>query len=68
MDEADLVIWACGYETNSIPMADSKGEAFQLSKQQEICCQVDVDKNCRIYLADGGHVLTRAFGSGIGYP
>ena len=27
-----------------------------------------MDKLCRPYLADGRHVLTKMFGSGIGYP
>ena len=30
--------------------------------------QYDVDDDCRLYTADGKHVLARVFGAGIAYP
>ena len=31
VEEADLVIWACGYQTNKIPVRDADGREIGLS-------------------------------------
>lgn len=66
MKEADLVIWACGYQTNQIPIKDVDGTQLVLS-QRRMHTQYDVDSKCRICLSDGS-ILTKVFGSGIAYP
>jgi len=64
--DADLVFWACGYQTNKIPIKDSDGKELHL--QQNIPhTQYDVDGKCRICVGDGS-LLTKTFGSGIAYP
>jgi len=64
--EADLVIWACGYQTNKIPIKDHEGKEVVLS-QRVAHTQVDVDGKCRMCVADGS-LLTKSFGTGLAYP
>lgn len=33
IDEADLVIWACGYQTNKIPIKDQEGREVIMSQK-----------------------------------
>ena len=63
---ADLVIWACGYQTNKIPIKDHEGKEISLS-QRVALTQYDVDGKCRICVSDGS-LLTKAFGTGLAYP
>lgn len=61
-----MVIWACGYKTNRIPIRDHEGKEIGLS-QNVPNTQYDIDNKCRLKCADGS-VLTKAFGIGIAYP
>lgn len=45
MDEAAVVIWSCGYQTNAIPVRDVDGEDIRL---QYSFGQVEVDDNARV--------------------
>lgn len=63
---ADLVIWACGYETNKIPIKDHEGKEIPLMRKITNA-QFDVDGKMRVCAADGS-ILTKTFGSGIAYP
>ena len=45
MDEAAVIIWACGYSTNSIPVKDIDGSEIPIHYS---CGQIDVDDNARI--------------------
>ena len=63
---ADLVIWACGYQTNKIPIKDHEGKEISLSQRVGLT-QYDVDGKCRICVADGS-LLTKTFGIGLAYP
>jgi len=64
--DADLVIWACGYHTNKIPVKDHEGKEITLS-QRVANTQYDVDGKCRVCVADGS-LLTKTFGTGLAYP
>jgi hypothetical protein len=66
VENADLVIWACGYQTNRIPIKDYEGRDIGLSQKVPFT-QYDVDNKCRIITSDNG-LLTKTFGSGIAYP
>jgi hypothetical protein len=66
IEKADLVIWACGYQTNPIPILDANKRKMELS-QRIPNSQFDVDKKCRLMLEDGS-VLSRVFACGVGYP
>lgn len=63
---ADLVVWACGYRTDRIPIRDHEGHEITLS-QRVANTQYDIDGKCRLCTADGG-LLTKTFGSGLAYP
>lgn len=63
--EADLVIWACGYQTNYIPIKDACKE-LSLSRKVPFT-QFDVDSKCRIITSDN-ELLVKAFGSGLAFP
>ena len=64
--EADLVIWACGYQTNNIPIFDHNKKELVLS-QRVPNTQFDVDGKCRVMLSDG-NVLNKVFACGVGFP
>jgi hypothetical protein len=66
VEEADLVIWACGYQTNHFPVKDHEGKELSLSQKMAFS-QFDVDGKMRLCCADGS-LLTKTFGSGIAYP
>jgi hypothetical protein len=70
--DADIVIWACGYQTNKIYVRNQQGKKIQMSSQSMIdhktISQYDVDDYSRLYLADGHKVLAKTFGAGIAYP
>jgi hypothetical protein len=66
LEEADLVIWACGYQTNKIPIRDYDGKDISLSQKVPFT-QYDVDNKCRVITSDNG-LLTKTFGTGIAYP
>ena len=66
IEGADLVVWACGYQTNQIPIYDVNKKELTLS-QKVPNTQFDVDGKCRIMLADG-NVLQKCFAFGVGFP
>ena len=66
IEGADLVIWACGYQTKKIPIYDTDQHELKLS-QMVPGTQFDVDLKCRVMLKDG-HVLNKVLACGIGYP
>ena len=66
LEKADLIIMACGFQTNKIPIKDGEGRTIDLS-QRVSNTQFDVDGKCRVCCADGS-LLTKTFGSGIAYP
>ena len=72
MKDADIVIWACGYQTNKVYVRNQQGKKIQMSSQSMIdhktISQYDVDDASRLYLADGSKVLSKTFGAGIAYP
>ena len=43
--EADMVFWACGYQTNKIPIKDHEGKEITLS-QRIAYTQFDIDGRC----------------------
>lgn len=61
-----MVIWACGYQTNKVPIRDFEGKEIDLSQKVPFT-QFDVDNKCRIITSDNG-LLTKTFGTGIAYP
>ena len=73
INEADLVIWACGYATNFIPIYDfglngaQKNVRPLILSQRQPGAQFDVDNKCRLLL-ENGVILSKIFGAGIGYP
>ena len=66
MEKADVVIWACGYQTNKIPIKDQEGREIVLSQQSSLM-QYDIDSNSKLLTANGG-LLTKVFGAGFAYP
>jgi len=66
IEGADLVIWACGYQTNKIPIKDIDNKFVQMSAKVPFT-QYDVDQRCRIITSDNG-LLMKTFGSGLAYP
>ena len=66
VDQADLVVWACGYQTKKIPFKDHEGKEIPVSQLVPFT-QYDVDAKCRIQTSDGS-VFTKTFGTGIAYP
>lgn len=66
LEDADLIIWACGYQTNKIPIKDFEGKELPLSQRVPFT-QYDVDNKCRVLTADNG-ILTKTFGTGIAFP
>jgi hypothetical protein len=61
-----LIIWACGYQTNAIPILDHNKKELVLS-QRVANTQFDVDKKCRVLLEDGCR-LNKVFACGVGFP
>ena len=66
VQDADLVIWACGYQTNKIPIKNQEGKEITLSQSIPFT-QMDVDAKCRVKTEDK-QCLLKVFGSGIAYP
>ena len=66
MQKADIVVWACGYQTNKIPIKDQEGREIYLS-QQNALMQYDIDSNSKLLTSNGG-LLNKVFGAGFGYP
>ena len=71
-EDADLVIWSCGYQTQKIKIHTQAGKSVKLSTQMmtdnKTVIQYDVDDFSRIYLANGTQIFSKIFGLGIGYP
>ena len=65
IEQADIVIWAAGYQTNSIQVKEGDKVLPLWAKQQ--FTQFDVDNKCRIITADN-HLLNKTFGSGLAFP
>ena len=65
IEQADLVIWAAGYQTNSIQIKD--GDKYLPLWAKQPFTQFDVDNKCRIITADN-HLLNKTFGSGLAFP
>ena len=59
------MIWACGYQSDAIPIFDN-GKPLKYS-QTVPNTQFDVDNQCRIKLDDGS-VLTKCYACGVGFP
>ena len=72
VNEADIVIWATGYQTAKMPIFNQKNQKIKLSSQNMFenttLTQYDVDDLCRIYHADGQRTFSRMYGVGVGYP
>jgi len=72
IEKADLVIWACGYQTNEIPLYDQKGEKIKLSTQEIVngksTCQYDANFKCKPIVEDAKGVVANTLVSGIAYP
>lgn len=66
LKNADLVIWACGYQTNKIPIKDTDGKELSLCQKIPFST-FDCDSKMKLVCQDGA-VLTKLFGSGIAYP
>lgn len=66
VEDADLVIWACGYQSNAIKIHDVNKKELELS-QKVANTQFDVDGKNRVMLADG-NVLNKVFACGVGFP
>lgn len=66
IEEADLIIWACGYQSNPIKVKDNDGKLINLQAKQQYT-QNDVDNKCRLITQDKG-VLTKVFGTGVAFP
>lgn len=66
LESADIVIWACGYQTNRIPVKDIDNKVIQMSAKVPFT-QFDVDSRCRIITSDNG-LLMKTFGTGLAYP
>jgi hypothetical protein len=47
-DEATVIVWACGYETNAVPVLDTKGDRVELRVEQG---QLAVDDDARLSIA-----------------
>ena len=62
-EEAAVVIWACGYSSNTVPVSDEnkKSVHFQMYRGQ-----VEVDDEARI-LSEQGQPVIGLFGCGLGY-
>ena len=75
INHADIVIWACGYSTNEIPIFEASKQEKPGAKncvqlklsQMKPGTQFDVDNRCRVML-ENNIVLNKVFGCGIGYP
>ncbi len=65
LDEAAVIVWACGYSANIFPIMDATGNSIRISMSKG---QVDVDDQARV-LYDGSHTLCveNLYGSGLGY-
>ena len=66
VEAADLVIWACGYQSNAIKIHDVNKKELALS-QKVPGTQYDIDGKNRIILSDG-NVLNKVFACGVGFP
>ena len=60
------MLWACGYQSNAIPIHDVNKKELVLS-QKVPHTQFDVDGKSRIMLEDG-QVLQKCFAFGVGFP
>ena len=66
LESADLVVWACGYQTNRIPIKDIDNKVISMSTKVPFT-QIDIDSRSRIVTSDNG-LLMKVFGSGLAYP
>lgn len=66
LKNADVIIWACGYQTNSLPIKDQEGREIQLSKTNDFI-QYDIDSNSKLLTLNGG-LLNKVYGAGFAYP
>jgi lysine/ornithine N-monooxygenase len=62
--EADIIIWACGYNTNSIPIKDFRGHNIDLSLDDSN--MIEVDKQLRI-INSKRVPIPNLYGIGQGY-
>ena len=72
VNEADIVIWATGYQSSKIPIFNWKEQRIKLSSQSmdgnTTMAQYDVDDLSRVYHADGRRTFSRVYGMGVGFP
>ena len=66
LKDADLIIWAAGYQTNKMVLKDHDNKPIKLSAKVPFT-QFDVDQRCRIITSDN-QLLLKTFGTGIAYP
>eukprot|EP00347_Sterkiella_histriomuscorum_P021429 403334007 len=65
---ADVVIFACGYQSNYVRVHDHNGQRLELKRLGENkTSSVEVDNQCRIVSGVTGKPLDRLFGIGLGF-
>jgi lysine/ornithine N-monooxygenase len=64
INEADIVIWACGYNTNSIPVKDFRGNNIELFLDET--GMIEVDKELRV-MNKNKCAIRNLYGIGQGY-
>ena len=68
---SDVVIWACGYESNHVPIFVSKGplnlkyEPLELSRTAN--AQYSVDNKMKIKIKNPKSPVYKLYGIGLGY-
>ena len=66
VERADVVIWACGYETNKVPLYAMDG---QLIKRMQRVPRTQCNISTQLQLVTSNStVLNKVYGMGIGYP
>jgi len=66
IEKADLVIWACGYQTKYMPIKDPDNQIIDHSQKVPFT-QYDVDQRCRVITSDNS-LLAKVYGSGLAFP
>jgi hypothetical protein len=61
-----MVIWATGYQTQTMPIKDTDGKCVTLHTKVPYT-QHDIDSKCRLITADN-NLLLKLFGSGLAFP
>lgn len=76
LEESSVIIWACGYSTNTIPVYDATGKIISMSTSKG---QYNVDDQARILanshwinpiattVKDQANIVPNLYGNGLGY-